>query len=99
LLAPRISRPVMASRALFITGPPPPRKAAKSLVPAAIPSYLWKVSQRGDNHEHRHRSAPARRAGQDHRSEEHTSELQSLMRISYDVFCLKHNKKTHTQNT
>src|SRR3546814_5135327 len=25
----------------------------------------------------------------DHRSEEHTSELQSLMRISYDVFCLK----------
>src|SRR3546814_2801652 len=33
------------------------------------------------------------------RSEEHTSELQSLMRISYAVFCLK--KKTHnrTQNT
>src|SRR3546814_2168930 len=29
------------------------------------------------------------------RSEEHTSELQSLMRISYAVFCLK--KKTHTQ--
>src|SRR3546814_3640298 len=32
-----------------------------------------------------------------HRSEEHTSELQSLMRISYAVFCLKkknkHNKK------
>src|SRR3546814_4199574 len=34
--------------------------------------------------------------GQRHRSEEHTSELQSLMRISYAVFCLKkqHNKKT-----
>src|SRR3546814_8710669 len=31
------------------------------------------------------------------RSEEHTSELQSLMRISYAVFCLK--KKTHTCNT
>src|SRR3546814_6502656 len=32
------------------------------------------------------------------RSEEHTSELQSLMRISYAVFCLKKNKtnKTHT---
>src|SRR3546814_10031110 len=29
----------------------------------------------------------------DDRSEEHTSELQSLMRISYAVFCLK--KKTH----
>src|SRR3546814_1888997 len=30
------------------------------------------------------------------RSEEHTSELQSLMRISYAVFCLKKKKKTHT---
>src|SRR3546814_8780039 len=30
------------------------------------------------------------------RSEEHTSELQSLMRISYAVFCLK-KKKTKTQ--
>src|SRR3546814_10604459 len=33
-----------------------------------------------------------------HRSEEHTSELQSLMRISYAVFCLK-KKKTITTNT
>src|SRR3546814_3154246 len=31
------------------------------------------------------------------RSEEHTSELQSLMRISYAVFCLK--KQTHTKHT
>src|SRR3546814_5943233 len=30
----------------------------------------------------------------DDRSEEHTSELQSLMRISYAVFCLKKNKHT-----
>src|SRR3546814_4918010 len=30
------------------------------------------------------------------RSEEHTSELQSLMRISYAVFCLKQKKHTHT---
>src|SRR3546814_4868039 len=30
------------------------------------------------------------------RSEEHTSELQSLMRISYAVFCLKNKKKTCT---
>src|SRR3546814_7995284 len=29
----------------------------------------------------------------EHRSEEHTSELQSLMRISYAVFCLKKKKK------
>src|SRR3546814_4401921 len=31
----------------------------------------------------------ARQARPRHRSEEHTSELQSLMRISYAVFCLK----------
>src|SRR3546814_3670053 len=30
------------------------------------------------------------------RSEEHTSELQSLMRISYAVFCLKKKKKKNT---
>src|SRR3546814_5581575 len=30
------------------------------------------------------------------RSEEHTSELQSLMRISYAVFCLKKKKKIYT---
>src|SRR3546814_10379065 len=31
------------------------------------------------------------------RSEEHTSELQSLMRISYAVFCLKKKKNTNTR--
>src|SRR3546814_5433703 len=35
-----------------------------------------------------------RNAGPGQRSEEHTSELQSLMRISYAVFCLKKKKKT-----
>src|SRR3546814_4538052 len=34
--------------------------------------------------------------GRTHRSEEHTSELQSLMRISYAVFCLK-KKKNRTR--
>src|SRR3546814_10875949 len=38
------------------------------------------------------RSAP-RRSSSARRSEEHTSELQSLMRISYAVFCLKKKKK------
>src|SRR3546814_6013648 len=32
------------------------------------------------------------------RSEEHTSELQSLMRISYAVFCLKKKKKNYQKN-
>src|SRR3546814_10612314 len=33
------------------------------------------------------------------RSEEHTSELQSLMRISYAVFCLNKNKQKNTKYT
>src|SRR3546814_4377075 len=33
-----------------------------------------------------------------YRSEEHTSELQSLMRISYAVFCLKKKKKEQQNN-
>src|SRR3546814_4559446 len=33
----------------------------------------------------------------DDRSEEHTSELQSLMRISYAVFCLKRKQKNKTK--
>src|SRR3546814_8371784 len=37
-------------------------------------------------------SAATEPAGADTRSEEHTSELQSLMRISYAVFCLKTKK-------
>src|SRR3546814_6411498 len=47
---------------------------------------------------HRHKAGSAHdRDGLDRpRSEEHTSELQSLMRISYAVFCLK--KKTKLQN-
>src|SRR3546814_2628801 len=42
------------------------------------------------------RCAAARLEGRGRRSEEHTSELQSLMRISYAVFCLK--KKTKMIN-
>src|SRR3546814_999870 len=44
------------------------------------------------NHGHYHRAAELRR------SEEHTSELQSLMRISYAVFCLKKKKQTKTKS-
>src|SRR3546814_7681937 len=42
------------------------------------------------------RSAPSVGAGAAPRSEEHTSELQSLMRISYAVFCLKKKKNERT---
>src|SRR3546814_3470298 len=42
----------------------------------------------------RTRAADGYEAGRRGRSEEHTSELQSLMRISYAVFCLKKKKTT-----
>src|SRR3546814_3483076 len=54
---------------------------------------------------HRHDQLRPRRGLHDwlvrslHRSEEHTSELQSLMRISYAVFCLKKKKNTKLHNT
>src|SRR3546814_6098808 len=41
--------------------------------------------------------SPCRQAHPCNRSEEHTSELQSLMRISYAVFCLKKKKNTHNK--
>src|SRR3546814_3724260 len=47
---------------------------------------------------HHDRAAGVDRRRSGGRSEEHTSELQSLMRISYAVFCLKHKicKKSHS---
>src|SRR3546814_7306711 len=48
--------------------------------------------------EYLHRDRHWRHATDARRSEEHTSELQSLMRISYAVFCLKKKKKTTIDN-
>src|SRR3546814_3820712 len=46
------------------------------------------------------RGQPGQRVAPGGRSEEHTSELQSLMRISYAVFCLKKkNKNTEREHT
>src|SRR3546814_6995834 len=50
-----------------------------------------------DRHALGHRRA-GRRAAVRGRSEEHTSELQSLMRISYAVFCLKKKKTQNKTN-
>src|SRR3546814_7495648 len=44
------------------------------------------------------RREAARSLPRDRRSEEHTSELQSLMRNSYAVFCLNKKTKTHELN-
>src|SRR3546814_9045854 len=56
------------------------------------------VRSRKHGHARTHGRQPAgRRGSREGRSEEHTSELQSLMRISYAVFCLKKNTtQTHT---
>src|SRR3546814_5788427 len=44
------------------------------------------------------RNPTSQRFAKSGRSEEHTSELQSLMRISYAVFCLKKKKKKQNYN-
>src|SRR3546814_9141657 len=60
-----------------------PAGRLESLSPAATPASQYNEDQRNNAF----------------RSEEHTSELQSLMRISYAVFCLKKKKKTQTDST
>src|SRR3546814_2551254 len=55
---------------------------------------LWLFRERDRRLQHHALATALRRRGGADRSEEHTSELQSLMRISYAVFCLK-IKKTH----
>src|SRR3546814_5941387 len=69
----------------------------------AFPAAAAGRSEASDGSVRQHNHAAIRRAsgnprgaqGEHIRSEEHTSELQSLMRISYAVFCLKNNKKNH----
>src|SRR3546814_6896815 len=50
-----------------------------------------------DHHQPRRNQRAA--APVEQRSAEHTSELQSLMRLSYDVFCLKKKLTTHKLNS
>src|SRR3546814_10327596 len=72
-----------------------PRAAGDRAVPAARRSFQHRG--RGRAHAGRVPVRDRRRGGWGVRSEEHTSELQSLMRISYAVFCLK-KKKIYIQN-
>src|SRR3546814_3793241 len=58
------------------------------------PAHRGQLQSRGAAGEDH--GAVAKAPDQHHRSEEHTSELQSLMRISYAVFCLK--KQTRYRN-
>src|SRR3546814_5362172 len=71
---------------------PPPRNAGR---PAAAPcdrGPARKLPRPGLRR-------PRPRAEYGHRSEEHTSELQSLMRSSYAVFCLKKKNNIQYHNT
>src|SRR3546814_3398048 len=59
-----------------------PRTSEVDLIGALALQHLTSFRRRGD-------------LKSEGRSEEHTSELQSLMRISYAVFCLKKKKKIY----
>src|SRR3546814_6851367 len=70
-------------------------KSAGSRRSRALPiAALWPISRAPSPAEGKSRPAkPAAEGRVGGRSEEHTSELQSLMRISYAVFCLKKKNK------
>src|SRR3546814_6066799 len=72
---------------LFRSGVCTATRAVASLSACCCPA--WLVERRWSNQNQRDISTVVR-------SEEHTSELQSLMRISYAVFCLKKKKNTKT---
>src|SRR3546814_6507392 len=63
-----------------------------SIAPAGVAGEEQIAARKRDSE-----SGPERPVAVAHRSEEHTSELQSLMRISYAVFCLKKKKKEQIQ--
>src|SRR3546814_2514626 len=74
--------------------------------PLLRPHGLGRRPDRGEGEQPADRPAESREAEridivglQEKRSEEHTSELQSLMRISYAVFCLKKKNKSHHKVT
>src|SRR3546814_8206447 len=70
-----------AARATWIREPPRPRSSSRRCATRSVP-----------RHDRDRRRVAQRCAGGGDRKE-HTSELQSLMRISYAVFCLKKKKK------
>src|SRR3546814_6340065 len=78
-------------RSIEPTSEPPVNMREPRINEFGIP-VLFHANKRGTFECEQRRQAPSRSR---FRSEEHTSELQSLMRISYAVFCLK--KKRHQQ--
>src|SRR3546814_6222360 len=82
-----------------------PRRSGGSTIPLLLENTAWPFTsispESGFSSPARHRSVVVfpqpLGPSNETRSEEHTSELQSLMRISYAVFCLK--KKQQQKNT
>src|SRR3546814_12127620 len=85
--------PIFAASPLRRVAPTPPPKPPHH--PASAPRATRPAPAPRRRRTTR-RPARDRRASSRPRSEEHTSELQPLMRISYAVFCLKKKKKYKT---
>src|SRR3546814_8648158 len=64
-----------------------PAEEVRSISARMIPGTIWNVEALPTPLTKKSSSTMVKNSGK--RSEEHTSELQSLMRISYAVFCLK----------
>src|SRR3546814_10350565 len=92
-----IYRNIWANRRLIPAAPPAPDGRAGGLV--VVGGQDDAARRRGRRRADGGGDPAGHRIGLDRRrrSEEHTSELQSLMRISYAVFCLK--KKKHQKQT
>src|SRR3546814_17738224 len=83
---------------LVPTSPPSARRKPDKVSPGILPegsgpAMGW-TPDTGPNHNDPKEIIMATAELRAQRSEEHTSELQSLMRISYDAFCLKTKNRT-----
>src|SRR3546814_6513819 len=90
----------MRRRAVFTRSCSPPRPPPDPLAPPPLRPLIADIS--GASPVRRRPAGPARaicprgcRGRRRRRSEEHTSVLQSLMRLSYAVFCLKKQKTNY----
>src|SRR3546814_9135255 len=80
--------------AVILIEQPEPREIARAGPDLARQDIIAVLVMLGKGPRH---AEPVEEGGGVERSEEHTSELQSLMRISYAVFCLKKKKKKHNK--
>src|SRR3546814_9441047 len=98
----RLRLPVIGSPLFIVSGPDLVIAQCKAGIVGSFPALNARPQPLLDEWLHRiteelaawDRDNPDRLSAPFARSEEHTSELQSLMRISYAVFCLKQKKRT-----